>query len=54
METFVFIIIVLVAFIGAVAIANSSRNGFDNSELKDEEKTPCTMDDYTYELKTRK
>lgn len=54
METILFIIIIVMAFFGAVAIANSTKSENNEKELKDEEKTPCTIEDYTYKLKLKK
>ncbi len=54
METLIFIIVIVLSFLGALAIANSSKSDFENKELKDEEKTPCTIEDYTYKLNLKK
>lgn len=48
METILFIAIVLIAFIGALTIANGSRN---DETFREEEDRKCTIDDYTYQAK---
>lgn len=54
METIMLFILIIVFFVGVVGIINALINGDNEIVLKNEQKTSCNREDYSYKLRLKK